>query len=371
MLAPEPTAQEKAQAMAAALRGRKVADVQRQAGLLGQLTGDRVLAPLGHSLMNMGQQGYARADTEDRNQAMAQYHRDLITARMQPKPPDMAITTTPDGVTLGVDKHDPTAAPRVLHTAMSKLGKGGGSGAGTSKPEAPVTLETAAPWEVAAAKDYIKTKQLPPLGKDIASKKRIMALSSLLNGDGGVAETAAGFGADKSSLGHIQQQADAVNSFTRTFDKNINILEDSLGKLNSSNSPFANKGLRWLQSHATGDPSYTAFVNSLNTVRSELGKINSGSTGAGGVPISLLQEMEHGLPEDATPAQIAAALKVYRKDSENRRAAMDEQLTEIHGRMSGKKAAPASEPGASLPRKVIGGKTYEKRPDGWHEVLGG
>jgi hypothetical protein len=164
-----------------------------------------------------------------------------------------------------------------------------------------------------------------------------------------LASAAADNKANAQSLEHATVQADAVNGFTRTFDKNIGILENALAGLNSSDSPFANKGLRWLQKNATGNPNYTAFVNALNTVRSELGKINSGSTGAGGVPISLLQEMEHGLPEDATPAQITAALKVYRQDSENRRAAMEEQRQEIRGRLGTKKPTTPAPKGLGRP----------------------
>jgi hypothetical protein len=164
----------------------------------------------------------------------------------------------------------------------------------------------------------------------------------------------ADFGANSKSLEHSQTQADAVNSFTRTLDKNLGILEEAQAALDSSNSPLANKPLRWLQANASGDPNLTAYLNALNTVRSEAAKINSGSTGAGGAPISVLEEMSKGLPDNATPAQINAAIKVYRQDSENRRSAMNEQIGEIRGRMGAKGKAAPKEPNTKVLQQRIG-----------------
>lgn len=64
LMGDEPTAQEKALAMAQALRGqRRQADVQQQYGLLGQLSGDKVLGGVGKSLLGAAQGGYERADS--------------------------------------------------------------------------------------------------------------------------------------------------------------------------------------------------------------------------------------------------------------------------------------------------------------------
>lgn len=219
----------------------------------------------------------------------------------------------------------------------------------------------------AAARQYNTTGEIPDLGRDPGGllHRAIINRAHELDPSANIPANKAAYKADSASLEHAQGQADAVNGFTRTFDKNVGILQDALGKLNSSNNPLANKALRYLQEHGSGDPNFTAFNNALNTVRSELGKINSGSTGQGGVPISLLQEMETGLPADATPKQVFSALKVYRQDSENRRSAMQEQIDEIKGRMGGKSAKrPAS--GAGAPPGITHVRTVNGETRGWN-----
>lgn len=189
----------------------------------------------------------------------------------------------------------------------------------------------------AAARRYIQTGEMSDVGHDPGGRSRraILARAEELAPGSNVAWNKAVYAADKASLEHLQPQADAVSGFIRTFDKNLEMLEESVKKLQSADRPALNKGLRWFQENVSGDPALTGFKQALSTVTSEAGKINSGSTGAGGVPISVMQEMEHNLPPNATPAQIVEALKVLRKDSENRLEAMHEQVGAIKGRLGG------------------------------------
>lgn len=209
-----------------------------------------------------------------------------------------------------------------------------------------------------AARQFLQSGEMPELGRDPGSRlhRAIMQRAEELAPGSNIAANRATYAADKASLEHLQPQVDAVSSFIRTFDKNLKMLEKSAAKLKSTNSPALNKGLRWYQTTVSGDPNLTAFKQALSAVTSEAGKINSGSTGQGGVPISVLEEMERNLPENATPDQIVGALKVLRQDSENRRAAMREQLGEIKSRFQ--TAAPKAKPAASVPRKLPPGITH-------------
>lgn len=204
----------------------------------------------------------------------------------------------------------------------------------------------------------------------LAHNRQVLELANQRRTGVDPATAAATYKADSSSLHHAQTQRDTVMGFVRTFDKNINMLEDAAAKLKSSNSPFLNKGLRWYQENGEGDPNLTAFRQALSAVTSEAGKINSGSTGAGGVPISVLQEMEHNLPPNATPAQVVGALRVLRADSENRRAAMDENLGEIKGRISGKVTPLESLGGTGKPASVAP-THYLHSPDGKWRIPAG
>lgn len=187
----------------------------------------------------------------------------------------------------------------------------------------------------AVAHQLHQTGKMPSLGTDPGGRNEriIRARHAVLYPNDNLAANAAMNEADAESLKRFQSQADAVSGFIRTFDKNLDLLEEIAAKLQSADRPVLNKGLRWFQTHASGDPALTAFRQALSTVTSEAGKINSGSTGAGGVPLSVMDEMERNLPADATPAQIVAALKVLRRDSENRHEAMKEQLGAIKSRL--------------------------------------
>lgn len=190
----------------------------------------------------------------------------------------------------------------------------------------------------AVAQQLHQTGKMPSLGTDPGGRneRAIRARHAELYPNDNLAANTATNEANAESLKNLQPQADTINSFIRTFDKNLGTLEAIASKLQSSNAPALNKGLRWYQTNVSGDPTLSAFRQALSTVTSEAGKINSGSTGSGGVPISMLQEMEHNLPVDATPKQIVEALNVLRKDSENRRDAIQEQLGVIKGRLGGK-----------------------------------
>lgn len=363
-------------AMAAALRQ------QQGLGLLAQMYGTKSLAGLGQGLTeNANQQQQMLMQAAERAPALALSRAQLaeqqrrqtaladpssVTSQLRTSlvrqfggqlPADAPGNAVDDKEMELLERAQAAKEGRALRRSLS--GQGGGADGWDS-----ATIDA-----MARAVNAGDDKVLAGLGRSNATlgvRKRVIQRAVELAGEGGQTPDLAGgraaFQADKKSLDHLQTQADAVNSFTRTFDKNVGILEQALATLSSSNSPVINKGLRWAQANLQGDPNYTAFANALNTVRSELGKINSGSTGAGGVPVSVLQEMEHTLPENATPAQVVAALKVYRRDSENRRKALEEQLGEIRGRMKGGKAA-TTEAGGPHPQTDAALQWAKANPD--------
>ena len=222
-----------------------------------------------------------------------------------------------------------------------------------------------------AARQFIQSGEMPDIGRDPGSRlhRAILQRAEELGPGSNIAANKATYTADKASLEHLQPQVDAVSGFIRTFDKNLKMLEKSVAKLKSSGSPALNKGLRWYQSTVSGDPNLTAFRQALSAVTSEAGKINSGSTGQGGVPISVMEEMERNLPENATPDQIVGALKVLRQDSENRRAAMREQISEVKSRFQATTPKAKTTPGArkgGLPPGITHLRTVNGETRGWN-----
>lgn len=385
----EPTAQESARAMAAALRGQREAAGNSQAmGMLASMGQNPVLSQLAPAAFRaseqdsqasgqLGQQllsALGRKAEMERNGVLADFHRGEIENRSRAN--DLReeglgrqkIFNGKNGETLAFN---PLSGEATTLRQAPPRAPGGGMGV------APMGFQQEDIDHLAA--EYNAGKGLPPLGngKDsAAAKAAIIRRARELDPTASAASAASDFSADKTSLSHLQQQSDSVMSFVRTFDKNVDILKDSLSKLNSSNSPFVNKSLRWIEENASGDPNYTRFKNALTTVTSEMGKINSGSTGAGGVPISVLEEMQHNLPANATPAQILAALDVARRDSENRKAAMEEQRAAIRGRRDSygtrkaDAAATMSSPGA-VPQTSSSPTHYLVSPDGRMRIPAG
>jgi hypothetical protein len=366
LTADEPTAQEQAHAMAQALRQRQdTADARSNLALIASLGSNRNFGQaLASNAQNMSEQAQHQQDqlfnTPHLRMSMALQRQDLtknqadmdaaaqrraalgdansIPTQVRTSLAKQFGATLPEGTTgnalddntLGLMEKGYSARENaVLRRSLAGMGGGGGFN--------PVMVESAA--------DYLaKTGGMPDLKLGKAGGAFAKAVGDVYAQKYGaerpdLASAHATYHADTGALSHEQGRADAVSSFTRTFDKNLGILEDYLNKIESSNLPIANKGYRAWQSFE-GDPNLTGYKNALNTVTSELGKINSGSTGQGGVPISVLEEMQRSLPENATPRQVFEALKVYRKDSENRTAALNENVNAIKGRIGGKQAKP-------------------------------
>jgi hypothetical protein len=360
LMGDEPTAQEKALAMAQALRGqRRQADVQQQYGLLGQLSGDKVLGGVGQSLLGAASNGYGhiqagqqllaqvgekrlqRGVESERNKALAQYHQDLLDEKNRAEAAKEEgiggygkgydTVQTPDGLTL--QRNNLTGDLTPVHAATSKLG---GRGAGASTGGTGASGDDDEAMVERAAKDYNSGAGLPPLGagKEAAAlRHRILVRAAKLGGGTGVAGATADYKANSGSLHHFQTQADTIEAFEKTFTANAKPLEDAIADLQRTGHPGLNRPLNWL-SQQSGDPKIAKFNAALQTFRSEAAKINSGQTGAGGTPISVMEEMAHVLPPDASPEQLLATIALLKQDAGNRKTAIAAQREEIRGRIA-------------------------------------
>lgn len=195
----------------------------------------------------------------------------------------------------------------------------------------------------AAAKQFNQTGDLPDIGTDPGGllSKQIRNRAEELFPGANIAANKAAYAADKSSLESYQKQADSTTGFIRTLDKNIDAFDRARAKLSSSKYPALNKGMRWFQENSVGDPNLAQMKAALQTVNSEIAKINSGAQG-GSPPLATLEEATRNLPPDATPDQIAGALQAYRQDSENRRDSMLEQIGAIKSRLGDQKPGSPS-----------------------------
>jgi hypothetical protein len=225
------------------------------------------------------------------------------------------------------------------------------------------------------AEQFAATGTLPQVGRGRAAPaiiRQIVNRAAELHPDTNLAGNKAGYRADTASLTKQQQLLDLTQSWEATGKANLDVLRSTASELVNAGSPLINKPLRFLYEKAAGDPTVTKFKAAHAAVVNEYAKILSGSMGAAGVTEGARHEAENMLPLDSTPAQVAAAASVLEKDAGNRLSALKAQVGATQARTRGSgpaPAGPASSPTPEAPaRKTIGGKTYEKRADGWYEV---
>lgn len=228
-----------------------------------------------------------------------------------------------------------------------------------------------------AATYYHTTGQLPQgISRNRMMVKQIMDREASLfpdNTQGGLAGAKAGYQADSGSLGKLQAQADSVNAFERTALSNLDQFLTHAKGIVDTGSPLFNAPARKFMQSVAGDPKMTAFNVSRQVAVQEVSKVLSGAMGQAAVSDSARHEVEGLIGPDASLAQIEKAAQILHQDMANRRAAYAAQTGEIRGRIGGQ-PVPAAQSGAPAPqaeRKTVGGKTYEKRPDGWYEVPSG
>lgn len=198
-----------------------------------------------------------------------------------------------------------------------------------------------------AADQYAQTGNMPSLGMgNAAARSAIINRAAQRHPNTSIAESQAGFGADKGSLASVQKMRDAVGAFEQTASKNGDVMLASAKKLTDTGSPWLNKPWRAVEGQAQGDPNVSAFAAARRTVVAEYARIVSNPNLAGTLSDSARNEMDAVLSGDATIPQIVAVLGVLKQDAANRRSALDETLTGIHGRIStgsrGTKQAPAN-----------------------------
>jgi hypothetical protein len=176
-------------------------------------------------------------------------------------------------------------------------------------------------------------------------KLQILNRSSEKYAGTNAAVSKADYKANAKSLEGLQKTADFVDSYEKTGEKNLETFLESAKKVRDFGSPLFNASAREFATKVSGDPNMAAFEASRQTAVQEIGKLLSGATGSGALSEGQRHEVENLLPKDASWSQIQAAATVLRKDMANRKAAVQEQLKEINGRISGKSAA--AEKGAS------------------------
>jgi len=122
----------------------------------------------------------------------------------------------------------------------------------------------------------------------------------------------------QSGLTRMEGTAANVMSFAYTTDQNLDLVADYSQRVDRSGSPIINT---WLNAgkRATGDPDITGFDVALRTAIDEYSKVVSSATGSAQVAQAERDKWEQLINAAQTPEQITEAIRVMRRDVQNRR----------------------------------------------------
>lgn len=380
----EQTAQQRAQALAAALR-QKQAQAQQQEfmGGLGSVFGAE-RAGVGKSYASLGAQNYAQAGEQlqqlqevpqkrlrmalERQQAAkGQRENDVADARAKALADPESITSqvrTGLGTELGlnVPENTPGAAldDKELELAERRMSGRERNAAARQRvaamaQQAQIQLSPEAIDQMANL--WVTTGQMPQLGMGKSGgqlKAQVLNRGAQLSPGANLAGNKAEYHSNTASLGKQQTQSDLMEAAEQTALKNLDTFSSMASKVRDTGSPLFNMGGREFSRRVMGDPAMAAFEASRQTAVQEIGKVLSGSVGGGGISDSARAEVNHLIGPDATVAQIMAAAAILKKDMANRKSAVEGQIAHTRARMGGAAPGPAS-----------GGRTVNmKFPDG-------
>jgi hypothetical protein len=189
-----------------------------------------------------------------------------------------------------------------------------------------------------AAKMYLTTGQLPPMGMGVAGarlKSLIANRAAEMSKDADLASNKANYSANRHSLESSQKQADQIDAFEGTALKNLDLAVSSARKIVDTGSPLFNAPFRKVQQNLSGSPEMAAFTAARQAAISEVSKVLSGSMGNGSVSDSARHEASALMSPDASMAQIESAVSILKQDMANRKASTHGQIDTIRGRISG------------------------------------
>jgi len=247
-----------------------------------------------------------------------------------------------------------------------------------SNPNISVNVPAMTPAAQAIYDDFLrKTGQAiaiprgPGGAQVVGSLNRLGAQATATGGDTpDLAGNKANFAADKTSLTKMQGMRDAVVTFEKTANANLDLFVKNAAKLPDTGVPWLNTPLREIDLKGLGNADVAAVNAARQVANNEIAKVTSNPNLTGALSDSARHEVEAFNPANATFAQTLQVANILKTDMANRHKFLDQGLAEIHGRMKGAgSTAPAAASGLSV-GKVITLKNGKKatvtavHPDG-------
>lgn len=189
-----------------------------------------------------------------------------------------------------------------------------------------------------------KTGKLP-----VAVGRSAIASATLLNkfaqfakedGDTGASTAAsqAAYHANQGALTANTKLLTATSGYAQTLEKNLNNLEQSYSKVDSTGSPLVNKAVRQWQQGVSGDPQTADMILWLKSVQSEFAKLRSGSLGNAPLSDAAMADSAKVINEYMNQGGIKAVASAIRQEKDNRISSLQEQNDQLNSALGGNKA---------------------------------
>lgn len=129
-------------------------------------------------------------------------------------------------------------------------------------------------------------------------------------------------------------QYEATKTAIGTVDKQLNLLDSYLNKVDRSGTPVINKYKNWLAGTYTGDPDVTALNNIIQTTSKEYAKIlGGGAASIAGTPVSTQKDAEGLLNSSMTNGQLKSVISALRVEGNNRLSSQKETIDSINSNL--------------------------------------
>jgi hypothetical protein len=249
---------------------------------------------------------------------------------------------------------EPKEKDAIYQAAVAEAKKSADTGEESAVALSPAGLD-------AAALNYAKTGQLPPMGMGkggAAVRSKIINRAAEKYGGTDPLDIAANkstYTANQASLTQLTKTANATEAFAKTASDNLDLALAQSANVARTNSKLVNRYLQWAQGELSPAEGLTQFETYIYTAAREYAKVTSGGAmSAQGLTDSAAREAAKLLNAAQSPRAFAAAAKAMKDDMANVRNNYKAQVSGLQQQMRGTGGAPPEAP-TETPWTDVGG----------------
>ena len=187
------------------------------------------------------------------------------------------------------------------------------------------------------AVQHVVTGRPPVLGQNSALRPAEAVLAATLAQAPGGAEAAAAYKADSESLKNVTKIDDAIGSSVNTAENLLSKIDPLLTK-KAAAAPtdirLINKWINNFKRDVIGDEDLAAIDIFRKAIQSDVARVQSNVSGAGGTPVAFLKNGEVVLPENMPAEAYKQIIATVKSDMEARRQGNAQKVAEIRGRFT-------------------------------------